>query len=65
MPAFRDVRCVVENDEALDLTTGEGRDGCDAGLPTQNAKPAYAILVSFPMVADLNTWYIRTNYVTE
>jgi hypothetical protein len=40
MPAFRHIRRVIENDEALDLATSEGGDGRDTGLPTENAKPA-------------------------
>jgi hypothetical protein len=44
MPSFRDVRGIVEDDEALYLSTSEECNGGNSCLPTKDAKPTYAIL---------------------
>jgi hypothetical protein len=34
MPSLGDIGRVVENDETLDLSASQERDGCDACLPS-------------------------------
>jgi len=43
VPRLRDVRRIVQDDEALDLFAGKIRNGCCTGLPAQNPEPTYQI----------------------
>jgi hypothetical protein len=48
MPSFWDIRCVVQYDETLNLSTGEVSNGSDTRLPSENAKPAlYGVSTSY------------------
>jgi hypothetical protein len=51
VPSLGDVGWIVQDDEALNLSASEEGNGCNTGLPSENAKPAWESQFMMPDIS--------------